>query len=116
MIFSWLGIKIPPHIGIKDQGLLLSRLKVKWKPPKEGWHKLNFDGASRGNIGPSGVCYIIRDSNGETIGWLSNTLKENTNNIEKFETLKLFGFLCREMDNKKLEIEGVSSLVVNVVR
>lgn len=37
---------------------------VKWIQPEDGWTKINFDGASKGNTGPSGIGCVARDSNG----------------------------------------------------
>ncbi|CAA6675315.1 unnamed protein product [Spirodela intermedia] len=37
---------------------------VRWTPPKVGQWKLNVDGASQGNYGPSGGGGILRDSTG----------------------------------------------------
>lgn len=42
-----------------NPALLLS--KEMWKKPLEGWVKVNFDGASKGNPGPSGAGFIVRD-------------------------------------------------------
>ena len=36
-------------------------IPVTWKHPKQGWVKLNIDGCSLGNPGPSGAGGIIRD-------------------------------------------------------
>lgn len=54
---NWHGIKIPPSFGQKDN----MRKDAISSPPNPGWIKLNFDGASRGNLGPSGIGYVIRD-------------------------------------------------------
>ncbi|KAL0413202.1 UNVERIFIED_CONTAM: putative ribonuclease H protein [Sesamum radiatum] len=37
---------------------------VWWTTPTNGWMKLNCDGTSKGNPGPSGAAGVIRDSSG----------------------------------------------------
>ncbi|XP_059064238.1 aspartyl protease family protein 2-like [Cryptomeria japonica] len=61
---NWHGIRIPPSFGQKDN----MRKAASWSPPNLGWLKLNFDGASRGNPGPSGIRYVIRDHTGAILG------------------------------------------------
>lgn len=39
----------------------------EWKPPSEGVLKLNFDGASKGNLSPSGYGCVVRDISNNTI-------------------------------------------------
>jgi hypothetical protein len=42
----------------------MARKDCKWFPPPHGWHKLNFDGAARGNPGMAGIGCIINDDSG----------------------------------------------------
>lgn len=37
---------------------------IRWKFPSAGWHKLNSDGASKGNSGLSGWGGIVREERG----------------------------------------------------
>ena len=50
---------------VKDR--LRKRQEAKWIFPLEGWHKANFDEASKGNPGPSGGRGVIRNDNGYCI-------------------------------------------------
>ncbi|KAK5794714.1 hypothetical protein PVK06_035955 [Gossypium arboreum] len=42
-------------------------ISVAWKPPPQGWAKLNMDGSFVGNLGKAGVDAIIHDYHGS---WL----------------------------------------------
>ncbi|GLJ09465.1 hypothetical protein SUGI_0110140 [Cryptomeria japonica] len=43
------------------------RRTVRWRTPKEGWVKLNFDGATRGMLRESGYGCLIRDDRGHCL-------------------------------------------------
>jgi ribonuclease HI len=56
---------------------------MTWQYPPQGFFKLNFDGASKGNLGPVGFGVVIRDNNGQikyimagNLGWDSNNSVE----------------------------------------
>ena len=51
----------------KVKDISRKRQEAKWLLPPRGWHKANFDGASKGNPGSSGSRGIIRDENGDGI-------------------------------------------------
>lgn len=53
---------------------------VKWSPPAHGSFKLNFDGATKGNLGKFGGGCIIMDWVGEIVGRLVFPLPLGTNN------------------------------------
>ncbi|GLJ07917.1 hypothetical protein SUGI_0077130 [Cryptomeria japonica] len=73
------------HIqGIKTIG----RKRVKWTPPPSGWKKMNFDGASKGNLGLSGYGAVIRDEKGEFIGAVSGQAGFVSNNIVEITALE----------------------------
>jgi hypothetical protein len=40
----------------------MARGKEKWEPPPQGFIKLNYDGASKGNPGQAGAGGLFRDS------------------------------------------------------
>ncbi|KAL0421826.1 UNVERIFIED_CONTAM: hypothetical protein Slati_3205500 [Sesamum latifolium] len=52
---------------------------VRWQQPRDGWCKLNGDGASKGNPGPSGAGGLIRDNHGRLVVALAEFLGEQTN-------------------------------------
>ncbi|XP_019053610.1 PREDICTED: uncharacterized protein LOC109114826 [Nelumbo nucifera] len=45
-----------------------------WSPPGLGCIKMNFDGSSEGNPGPSGVGGVFRDENGKVIALFSGPI------------------------------------------
>jgi hypothetical protein len=59
---KWVNIINPPQF-YKARNKE-ARVNCKWSPPPVGWVKLNFDGASRGNPGPTGIGCIINNEEG----------------------------------------------------
>ena len=59
-----------------------------WTPPPTGFLKLNFDGASQGNLRPAGIGGVLRDSKGEIQHIFSQSLGEGTNNKMEFAALE----------------------------
>ena len=61
--------------------------------PPESWFKANFDGASKGNLKPSGCGGVIRNSYGEGMENFSLPLGIQSNHFVEaraaYETLKL---------------------------
>ncbi|XP_057824461.1 uncharacterized protein LOC131036585 [Cryptomeria japonica] len=61
------------------------RKEVRWKHPKPGWVKMNFDGAARGNPGDSGFGCLIRNESGECKWGMFGALGPLTNNLAEAE-------------------------------
>ena len=52
----WTGIKIKwANDGDLNRIVKVDRKEIRWRKPKKGWVKINFDGASKGNRAISGV-------------------------------------------------------------
>lgn len=84
--------------------------------PPEHTFKLNFDGASKGNLGKAGYVGIFRNHAGKpqliyfgNIGW-------DTNNSAKTEGLWRGLLLARTHNYHPLEVEGDSQLLINMVK
>lgn len=65
-----------------------AREKCRWFPSPRGWTKLNFDGASRGNPGTSGIRCIINNDSGNWIVKRANSIGSDTNNLAELEALQ----------------------------
>ncbi|GLJ44584.1 hypothetical protein SUGI_0937060 [Cryptomeria japonica] len=80
-----------------------------------GWMKLNFDGASRGNLGWSGVGIIIRNTVGEVVRVISGPIGVATNNVVEIYALEARLQWCVDNGAVKLIIEGDSQVILNDV-
>ncbi|KAH9293025.1 hypothetical protein KI387_041771, partial [Taxus chinensis] len=67
----------------------IDRNTVRWIKPATDWHKLNFDVASKGNLGDSGGGGMIRDQRGCFVAACSGRMGRQTNHYS--EALWLFG-------------------------
>ncbi|GLJ28166.1 hypothetical protein SUGI_0553270 [Cryptomeria japonica] len=67
---------------------------IKWKAPPRGWTKLNFDGASKGNLGESGIGAIIQDEEGNILHGLFGGIGISMNNEAKIHALEAGLCLC----------------------
>lgn len=60
MVKYWPHLIHPKEVFSSNQG----RAVARWSLPSTVQLKLNFGGASRGNPGPSGASFILRDDDG----------------------------------------------------
>ncbi|XP_057859048.1 uncharacterized protein LOC131067901 [Cryptomeria japonica] len=77
--------------------------------------KLNFDGASRGNLGRSGVGAIIRNEVGEVVRAISGLVGVATNNVAEISVMEAGLQWCVNNGVVKLIIEGDSQVILNGV-
>ena len=84
--------------------------------PPSGWVKLNFDGASQGNLGQVGIGCIINNEEGKWIIKRAKHIKPTTNNLAKLEALLEGIQLCLNTGLSKVIIEGDSHIVINTPR
>ncbi|KAL4558033.1 hypothetical protein LXL04_036229 [Taraxacum kok-saghyz] len=76
-----------------------------WRPPVPGWLKLNTDGSSLGNPGPSSYGGIIRDDGGAWVcGYVGNIGWDSTLGAE-LSGISMGLRLIRAMEFKKVVIE-----------
>ncbi|KAH9310685.1 hypothetical protein KI387_025720 [Taxus chinensis] len=93
--------------GLKSENL--------WQLPPDGCVKLNFDGSSKGNLGPAGGGCLVRDSQGQPIfmltldcGTLSNNLAEGMALLQSLRETSSFQW-------KRLWIEGDSKTIIDAL-
>ncbi|XP_057863873.1 uncharacterized protein LOC131071919 [Cryptomeria japonica] len=85
----------------------------EWTPPEKGWIKINFDGASRGNPGPSGVGVIARDDHGNILAIAAKRMVDGSNNVAECQAAMEAILMVGKLGVKKLHLEGDSQVVVN---
>jgi probable phosphoglycerate mutase len=86
------------------------------KPAAGAAHRINIDGASRGNPGPAAYGVVIRDARGETVAKLKKYIGRFTNNVAEY-----YGFIAA-MDYalshgvRAIRVESDSELLVKQMR
>lgn len=76
---------------------------------------LHFDGACRGNPGPRGIGYVLRDGD-EVLAEGSETTGRGTNNEAEYQALLAGLERARDLGASRVEAVGDSQLVVKQVR
>lgn len=89
---------------------------IIWKRPPSGFLKLNFDGASRGNPGLTGIGGILRNSEGEIQYIYSRALGEGTNNEMEFAALEQGLRILQKLQAGAAVVEGDSQLAITAMR
>ena len=85
-----------------------------WLPPPSKFHKVNFNGASKGNPGNSGYGAVIRDNTGQIQFLMEENMGYETNNSA--EIWDLIKGIQMEIDNNltRLTIEGYSRVIIEL--
>ncbi|XP_059066221.1 uncharacterized protein LOC131857563 [Cryptomeria japonica] len=111
------GLVISALFGNGNQQVASNpRLYVEWEPPEAGWLKFNFDGASSGNPGRSGISCIVRDAQGICINEIAKDIGVATNNETEFRAALRNLQLGVELGIQRIHLEGDSLNVVNAIR
>ncbi|KAK1309350.1 hypothetical protein QJS10_CPA09g02087 [Acorus calamus] len=95
-----------------------SPIEVIWLKPDPPWIKLNIDGASLGNPGPSGAGGVFRDHQATFLLGFSCNTGHNTNTFAEFYGLFRgisIWFETHPTFNGYIWIESDSTLVVNTI-
>ncbi|KAF7809070.1 putative ribonuclease H-like domain, reverse transcriptase zinc-binding domain-containing protein [Senna tora] len=94
----------------KSISQLKDNVHVNWSPPKEGWTKLNTDGACSGNPGVFSVGGILRNSNGNWTHSFSGTVGSGSALEAKLWAIYLGLNLAKDTQCKFIWIESDSLL------
>jgi hypothetical protein len=60
----------------------------QWNPPLERFVKMNFDGASKGNLGQAGYGRVFRNNKGNILRMYGGQMGINTNNVVELQALE----------------------------
>ena len=113
VVQEWKLLFIPNGWKISHSPTHILPRKNFWRPPTYGLWNLNFDGASRGNPGPSGFGACIRNSSGEVVVIIVSPLPIDTNNIAEAHALLPGLILAKNGYFHRLHIEGDSSIIID---
>lgn len=110
---EWGSLK-PPNINIIYKEVKQSQ--IKWKALGNGWVKLNFDGAAKGNSGIAGYDCIVRDGSSKMIFSLCGHLGIATNNEAEAMTFARGLKHYSELALNSILIEGDSHILINAIK
>ena len=82
----------------------------------EGVIKLNFDRASKGNLGEGGLGGLFRDSQAHTCFIYAKSCGISSNNEVEFTVVREGLLIAIKLGYRNLEVEGDSRLVINTVK
>jgi ribonuclease HI len=92
------------------------RQEASWLLPPEGWFKANFDGASKGNPGPSGCGGVIQNFYGECQVAFSMPIGTQTNHVAEARAACESVKIATEMGVKNLWLEGDSKNILDCIQ
>ncbi|XP_057837338.2 uncharacterized protein LOC131047458 [Cryptomeria japonica] len=85
---------------------------MKWERPLEGWLKVNFDGASKGNPKPLGAGVIVRNWKGDTLAIGAQILGNGSNNLVEVTVALLAIRMCKMLGARKVHFKGDSLIII----
>ena len=77
---------------------------------------INTDGASKGNPGPAGIGYVIRDADGKTLAERGRPIGRKTNNQAEYEAVIAALKHARKLGIRRILLRSDSELIVRQVR
>lgn len=102
--------------GTKQRHPSANQSRTKFRKPPDGFVKLNFDGAAKGNPGPAGFGGIIRNDQGKTEWIYADNGGTMTNNEAEFMAAYQGLKIAKRNCYRRVEIEGDSTLVIDSIR
>ncbi|XP_058103383.1 uncharacterized protein LOC131246940 [Magnolia sinica] len=88
-------------------------IQVKWRQPTPGWVKLNVDGSSLGNPGPSGGGGICRNDSSAFILGFTVAYGVGSNNMAELFAIYDGMMLCLEKGLDTIILESDSKLLID---
>lgn len=85
-----------------------------WTPPPINVFQLNFDGASKGNLGSTGYGGLIRNHLGKVLITFFSSTGWNTNNVAELEGLWRGLQIAQKYKHMPLIVEGDSQILINI--
>lgn len=94
---------------------MVRRDEEVWARSEQGWIKINFDGASRGNPGISSTRCVAGDEEGKIIFKGAHKLQDGTSNEAEVQVTLLAVELANNMNIPRVHLEGDSKVVVDAI-
>ncbi|GLJ09940.1 hypothetical protein SUGI_0118780 [Cryptomeria japonica] len=110
---SHMSVLIMSHIDINDNIQYHYVLIPIHIMPTSGWRKVNFNGASKGNLGLSGYGTIVRDEKGRLVRAICGQVGIPTNNIAEITALGEGLKWATSNGATKVVIEGDSKVILS---
>ena len=88
---------------------------VRWFKPLGGWHKLNTDGVSCGNLGKANGGGVIRDYHGGWVKGFSRSIGHTTSVMAKWWALRDGLILAIHLGINQLEVELDAKVIVEML-
>ena len=92
------------------------RKECQWSLPPMGWHKANFDGAAKGNLGEAGNGGVIRNSYGYGIAMVTLPLENQTNHFVEACIVIQTTKLAKDIGVRCLWLEGDSNNIIKCLK
>src|SRR6266436_3424068 len=73
---------------------------------------LEFDGGSRGNLGPAGIGVVLRAGDGTPLVTLGKFIGRATNNVAEYKALVTALVEAKKLGAKSITIRGDSELII----
>lgn len=87
-----------------------------WNPPPASFIKLNFDGASKGNPGPTGRGGFFRNDRGEILYIYTLNMGHTTNNVVDLGALIKGLKLVIRNSYQKIILEGDVEIIISICK
>lgn len=91
------------------------RFTIRWNTPPNGWIKVNFDGAAKGNSGRARCGGVLRDHVGNVIYAITVPIGHSNSHISEATTSLYTIKIAVDLGYPDLWLEGDSLNIVNIL-